>query len=94
MDCANDTAMGSMGVFFGCIRGKSAVTGRTMVHRGMVYMIEGDIILLLTNSSEDLGVISKTFPKIAEFKVEELQGDRQDRFKVDSNFNLRYIATG
>ena len=63
MDCANDTATGAMGVFFGCIRGKSVVTGRTMVHRGMVYMIKGDIILLLTNSSEGSGGNNKDISK-------------------------------
>ena len=36
MDCTNATAMWTMGVFFGCIRGKSAVTGKTLVHRGTV----------------------------------------------------------
>ena len=46
MDCINDTATGAMGVFFGWIRGKSVVLGKTVVHRGMVYVIEGDIILL------------------------------------------------
>ena len=46
MDCSNDTATVAMGVFFGCIKGKSAVTGKTLVHKGMVYLIEVDIIRL------------------------------------------------
>ena len=37
-----------MGVFFGCIRGKSAVTGKTLVHRGMVYVIERRIMMAMT----------------------------------------------
>ena len=46
-----------MGVFYGCIRGKSVMTGTTLVHRGMVYMIEGDIFLLSQTALKDLGVI-------------------------------------
>ena len=45
MDCANVTATCALKVFFGYIRGKSAVTGKTLVHRRMMYVIEGDIIL-------------------------------------------------
>ena len=37
MDCANATATGAMGVFFGCIRCKSVVTGKTLVHRPWSY---------------------------------------------------------
>ena len=60
MDCANDTAMGAMGVFSGCIRGKSTMTGKTLVHRGILYVIEGDIIL--TNSSEGPGGNTEDIP--------------------------------
>ena len=67
MDCINDTATSGMGVFFGCVRGKSAVKGKTVVHRGMVYVIEGDIILLSQTALKDLGVIPKTFPIIGKF---------------------------
>ena len=34
MYCINDTAMGAMGVIFGCIRGKSAVTRKTLCTEG------------------------------------------------------------
>ena len=37
MDCTNSMVTGAMGVFFGCVRSKSALTGKTLVHRGMVY---------------------------------------------------------
>ena len=93
LDCANASATGAMGVFFGCIRGKSMVTGKTLVHRGMVNMTEGDIFLLSQTALKDLGVIPMTFPRIGEFGGEEQCGDGQDRFEVDAKFNLRYIAT-
>ena len=47
MDCINDTATAAMGVFFGWIRGKSVVLGKTVVHRGMVYVIEGNKVIIL-----------------------------------------------
>ena len=94
MDCADNTATVAMGVFFGCIRGKSAVTGKTLVNIGMVYVIKGDIILLSQTALKDLGVIPKTFPMIGEFGGEEQQGDGHDRFEVDANYTLRYIANG
>ena len=56
-----------MGVFFGCIRVKSMMTGKTLVHRGMVYVIEGDIFLLSQTALKDLGVIPAMFPRIGEF---------------------------
>ena len=36
MDCANSTVTGAIGVIFGCVRGQSEVTGKMLVHRGMV----------------------------------------------------------
>jgi hypothetical protein len=57
---------GTIGVFFGCIRGKD-LSGRTLVHRGMVFKIEGDIVLLSQAALKDHGVIPQSFPTIGEF---------------------------
>ena len=78
LDCANLTVTGAMGVFYGCVRGKSATSGRTLVHRGMNYVIEGDIVLLSQAASKDLGVIPQTFPMIGEFTGVEQIGDGCD----------------
>ena len=67
VNCANASATGAMGMFYGCIRGKSVMTGKTLVHRGMVYVIEGDIFLLSQTALKDLGVIPATFPRLSEF---------------------------
>ena len=67
-------------------------TGKTLVHRGMVYVIEGDIFHLSQTALKYLGVILLTFPRIGEFGGEEQRGDGQDRVEVDANFNLRYIS--
>ena len=60
MDCANSSQTEVIGAFLGCIRGNCEITGRTMVHRGMVYVIEGDII---TNSTERFGSDIEGIPK-------------------------------
>ena len=62
MDCANSTVTGAMGVFFGCVRGQSEVTGKMLVQREMVYVIEGDIVLLSQTALQNLGVIPKMLP--------------------------------
>ena len=36
LDCANASATVAMGMFHGCIRGKSVMTCKTLVHRGIV----------------------------------------------------------
>ena len=62
------------------------------VHRGMVHVIMGDIVLLSQTALKDLGVIPKTFPTIGEFGGEEQQGDGHGRFEVDANYTLKYIG--
>ena len=89
LDWANASATGAMGVFYGYIRGKSVLTGHTLVHRGMVYVIEGDIFILSQMALKDLRFIPATFPRICEFGGIEQQGDGQDRFEVDGPYNIR-----
>ena len=89
MDFANSTATGAMGVFYGCIRGKSAPSGRTLVYRGMVYVIEGDIVLLSQAALKDLGVIPQSFPSIGECGGVEQIGDGRDNLQIDSNLNVK-----
>ena len=56
----------AMCAFYRCVRVKSALTGNTLVLRGMVYMIEGDIFPLSHTALQDLGVLPTTFPRIGE----------------------------
>ena len=42
----NQTQLHTIGVFFGYIRGKSVTTGEVLVHRGMVYVVKGNAMLL------------------------------------------------
>ena len=59
LDFAKDTETEVVCAFLGCIRGECKATGKTMVHRGMVYVIEGDVILLSQTALGDLGVIMR-----------------------------------
>ena len=92
LDCASSTATGAMGVFFGCARGKSVTSRKTLVHRGMIYVIEGDIVLISKAALKDLGAIPRNFPMIGEFGGVEQIGDGSDNLQVDSNLNVKYIA--
>ena len=56
-----------MAVCDGCIRGKAALTGTTLVQSGMVNVIEGDIFLLSQTALKDLEAIPTTFLRIGEF---------------------------
>ena len=60
-----------------------ALTGNTLVYRGKVYVIDGDIFRLSHTALTDLGVIPTTFPRIGEFEGIEQQGDGRDRFEAD-----------
>ena len=79
-------------MFYGCIRGESVMTGKTLVHRGMVYVIEGDIFLLSQTALKDLGVIPAMFPRIGEFGGLEQHGDGQGRFEVDEKYCRQWIC--
>jgi hypothetical protein len=79
-----------VGVFKGCIRGRSALTGNTLIHIGMVYVIKGDICLLSHTALKDLGVIPTNFPRIGEFGGIAQQGDERDKFGVNGPYNIRY----
>jgi hypothetical protein len=60
LNCANSTAAGNLGVFFAKARGKHHETES----RTMVYVIEGDIILVSKAVLETLGCIPKNFPQV------------------------------
>ena len=68
------------------------MTGKTLVHRGMVYVIAGDIVFLSQTALRNLGVIPKMFPMIGKFGGVEQQGNGSNRLVIDSKFNVRYIA--
>ena len=67
LGCANYTKSNCLGVFFGRIRGKCPRTGREMIHKGMVYVIPGDITLISDKALQDLGILPKEFPVIGQF---------------------------
>ena len=86
MDCANKTSLEAYGVFLGYFRGKCRKTGRTLLHRGLVYVVVGSVILLSEAALKDLGVIPQSFPEIGAFGGNEELTDGTCRFTADGKF--------
>jgi hypothetical protein len=71
LNCANSTAAGKLGVFFAKVRGEHHETKEVVESRTMVYVIEGDIILVSKAILKTLGCIPKTFPKVGQFLTDD-----------------------
>ena len=67
LNCANSTMAGNLGVFYAKIRGGHWETGKVVESKSMVYMIEGNIVLISSAVLEMLGCIAKHFPRVGEF---------------------------
>jgi hypothetical protein len=66
LNCANSTAAGNLRVFFAKVMGEHHKTEEVVESRTMVYVIEGDIILVSRAILETLGCIP-TFPQVGQF---------------------------
>ena len=88
MDCANNMVLKTLGVFFGYIRGKSVLTGETFLHRGMVYVVKGSIMLLSETALRDLGIIPDTFPQIGQFGGNVESDDGVCRFDTNGIYPI------
>jgi uncharacterized membrane protein required for colicin V production len=55
LDISNNMVLRTLGVFFGYIRGKSVLTVEILLHRGMLYVVKGSIMLLSDTALRDLG---------------------------------------
>jgi hypothetical protein len=71
LNCDNSTAAGNLGVFFAKRRGEHQETEEVVESRTMVYVIEGDIILVSKAVLETLGCIPKTFPQVGQFLTDD-----------------------
>jgi hypothetical protein len=71
LNCANSTAAGNLGVFFAKVRGEHNETKEVVESKTMVYVIEGDIILVSRAILETLGCIPKTFPQVGQFLTDD-----------------------
>jgi hypothetical protein len=71
LNCANSVAAGNLGVFFAKVRGEHHETKEVVESRTMVYVIEGDIILVSKAVLETLGCITKAFPQVGQFLTDD-----------------------
>ena len=58
---------GNLGVFYAKIIGGHWKTGKVVESKSMVYVIEGNIVLISRAVLEILGCIPKQFPRVGEF---------------------------
>ena len=58
---------GNLWVFYGKIRGEHHEMGEVVETKSMVYVIEGDIVLVSKAVLEILGSIPKHLPRVGEF---------------------------
>jgi hypothetical protein len=71
LNCANSTAAGNLGVFFTKVRGEHHETKEVVESKTMVYVIEGDIILVSRAILQTLGCIHDTFPQVGQFLADD-----------------------
>jgi hypothetical protein len=67
LNCENSTMAGNLGVFYAKIRGGHRETGEVIKSKSMVYVIEGNIVLVSKAVLEMLGCIPKHFLMAGEF---------------------------
>ena len=71
LNCANSTTAGNLGVFFAKVRGEHHKTKEVVESKTMVYVIEGDIILVSRTILQTLGCIPDTFPQVGQFLADD-----------------------
>jgi hypothetical protein len=67
LNCANSTMAGNLGVFYAKVRAEHWKTGEVVESMSMVYMIEGNIVLVSRAVLEMLGCIPRHSPRVGEF---------------------------
>ena len=68
VNCANDTPGDILGVFYARIKAKHRTTGKNILLKSMVYVMEGSSILLSRKTLQDFGCIPPDFPQAGQFK--------------------------
>ena len=91
MDCPNDMKLDAIGVFFAYIRAKSPITNDTLLHRGMVYVVKGDILLLSETALIDLGIIPENFPQVGQFGGYKQPDDGIVSFDSAKHNNITFL---
>ena len=62
ISCANKSDAGILGLFFACMQAPQCKTGKLIEIKTMVYVIEGDTLLLSTKALRNFGCIPNKFP--------------------------------
>jgi hypothetical protein len=67
LNFANSTMACNLGIFYAKIRGEQWEMGEVVESKSMVYVIEGNIVLVSKAVLEMLGCIPKHFQRVGEF---------------------------
>ena len=62
ISCANKSEAGIIGVFYARLQAPHCRTGKSIETRAMIYVIEGDALLLSKKAMRDFGCVSSKFP--------------------------------
>ena len=67
INCANNNPAGNLGVFFAKIKATHYKTGELIETKSMVFVIEGDTVLLSKRTLRVLGCIDDDFPQVGKW---------------------------
>merc|ERR1712215_655134 len=84
VNCANDTPVDILGVFYARIQAKHRTTGKYILLKSMVYVMEESSILLSRKTLQDFGCIPPDFPEAGQFKNTNLAHMRSSKEAMQS----------
>ena len=67
LNCANNSQAGNLGVFYAKIKANHYKTGELIEIKAMVFVIEGDAVLLSRRTLKKLGCIDDNFPEVGKY---------------------------
>ena len=79
VNCANDIPGDILEVFYARIKAKHRTTGKYILLKSMVYVMEGSSILLSRKTLQDFGCIPPDFPQAGQFKNANLAHMRSSK---------------
>lgn len=72
INCANKSSAGILGVFYACLVAKHHKSKDEVKTKAMMYVIEGDAMLLSRRTLREFGCISGKFPRAGEFVPKDM----------------------
>ena len=93
LNCNNWTAVCNLDAFFAKVSGEHHETKEVVEFKTMVYVIEGDIILVSRAILQTLGCIPDTFPQVGQFLADDNAALTGRAFSVNPD-TIRLMSDG